>query len=33
MYEPKWKWWEWFRNGATTFALVIGFAAVMIIFN
>ena len=33
MYESKWKWWEWLRNGATTLALVLCFAAVMIIFN
>ena len=33
MYEPKWKWWEWLRNGATTFALVIGFGVILIVFN
>lgn len=32
-YEPKWTWKEWLINGATTFALIIGFGAMLIIFN
>ena len=33
MYEPKWKWWEWLINGAFTFVVVIGFGAMLIVFN
>lgn len=32
-YEPKLTWKEWLINGATTFALIIGFGVMLIVFN
>ena len=32
-YEPKWTLKEWIINGAFTFALIIGFGVILIVFN